>query len=318
MGSLQFFGINSPAVSELFTIMVAKYKDVLAQRPEPWARRVSGWTSTAELRQKFPIDLTAFAGFREWAGPRNVKDADLTSFFIDSKPWERTIDVPLDDIFARNFAPYVNKIPQLMRAATAHPNILLAALLKGGKTALGWDGQFFFDTDHPVDYRAINTTAQYANLYPATPFTRANFALARKYFRQLKAPDGVTPLGLQLTHVLAGTDMEETFDQLFRKQILANDGGTAADTNIYYGAAQPIIAPELDANNEAGVWYGLAMNTDAMPFETQMKNDGEPEVRILGDGTEFATETNKARFAGKLFGNSGYAIPHCIIRFEPS
>lgn len=313
---LNGFGISSPAAAELFTGMIAKYKDVLAARVEGWARTVSGWTSTGELRQKFPIDLTALAGFREWIGPRKSVDSEIASFFIDSKPWERTIDVPLDVLDSKNFAPYINKVPTLMRAADAHPNILLASLLKKGKTTLCWDGQNFFDTDHPVDYRVVNTANVYANLYTGAPFNRANFAAAKKYFRALKAPDGSTPLGLQLTHVLVPTALEETVDALFKKQILANDAGTAAETNIYYGGAVPIVAPELDANGEDTVWYGLAMNTDAKPFETQMKDNGAPDIRILGDGTEFATMENKMRFAGKLFGNSGYAIPHCIIRFE--
>jgi phage major head subunit gpT-like protein len=315
---LNAFGITSPAASELFTSMVAKYKDVLNQRVEPWARQIAGWTSTGELRQKFPIDLTALAGFREWIGPRKSIDGELASFFIDSKPWERTIDVPLDVLGAKNFAPYINKVPVLMRAADAHPNVLLAALLKGGKTATCWDGANFFSATHPVDYRGVNTAATYANLYTAKPFNRANFAFAKQAIRALKAPDGRTPLGLKLTHVLAGTDLEETFDNLFKKQILANDAGTASDTNIYYGGALPVIGPELDYNAEAGVWYACAMNTEAKPFEVQLKDDGAPDIKILGDGTEFAVEHNEMRFAGKLFGNAGYAIPHAIIRFEPS
>jgi phage major head subunit gpT-like protein len=316
---LQIFGVNSPNVSELFTLMIAKYKDALAQMPKAWAAGLCGMSSTAELRQKFPIDLTTLNGFREWGGPRDAKDSDLTAFYIDSKPWERTIDVDLDSVFARDFAPYVNKVPNLMRAAAIMPNRLMASLLKAGKTATCWDGQYFFDTDHPVDYRNTNTSATYRNLYTAMPFNRANFALAKQYLRAMKAPDGVTPLGLELTHVLGDTSLEETFDQLFKKFILANDAGTAADTNIYQGGAVPVIGPELDANGEAGVWYGVAMNTDARPVEQQWKGGaGNPEIRILGDGTEFATTNNKVRFAGKIFGNAGYAIPHCIIRFEPS
>jgi hypothetical protein len=147
----------------------------------------------------------------------------------------------------------------------------------------------------------------------------------------MKAPDGVTSLGLELTHVLAGTDMEETFDQLFKKTLIATDNAGAAatsgtttaasaatETNIYYGGAQPIIAPELDANAEPGVWYGLAMNTDSKPFEMQFENGAEPQIIILGDGTEHAAMKNEVLFRGKMFGNAGYAIPHCVIRFEPT
>lgn len=320
--TFQFFGVNSPTVAELFTLMVAKYKDALAQRPKPWARSICGFTSTAELRQKFPIDLTALDGFREWVGERDAKDADLTAFYIDSKPWERTIDVPLDDVKPANFAQYVNKVPNLIRAASAMPNKLVATMLAAGKTFVGWDAANFFSTTHPVDLRGLNTSAQWSNLHTAMPFNRANFQLARQYARALKAPDGVTPLGLEVKYVLGGTEQEDVFDALFLKAILANDAGTAADTNIFLKAATPIIGAELDKNNEPGVWYTILGpsdgGTDLNPFELQWANDGAPDIKIFGDGSEFAALKNKLRFGGKLFGNAGYAIPHCIQRFEPS
>lgn len=315
--ALQIFGINNPNVSEMFTVMIAKYKDALAQRPEPWAMQMSGFTSSGSLRIKYPIDLTVLDGFREWLGSRDVKDGDVEAFFIDSKPWERSVQVPLDDVLSGQFTGYVNKVPNLIRAAAVHPNRLIANLLLNGKTTtVSWDKLALFHASHPVNTRDASKST-FATLYTAKPFSRANFQFAKKAFRQLRAPDGKTSLGMKLTHVMGGTDMEEVFDNLFRKQLLATDAGTAQETNIYYGGAQPIIAPELDANNEPGVWYGLALNTDARPFEIQMRDGGSPDIKILGDGTEHAILTNKVGFFASMFGNAGPAIHHTIIRFEP-
>jgi len=316
MSTLQYFGITSPAASELFTLMNGKYRDALASRPTPWGRMVSGWSSTSEPRQKFPIDLTSLAGFREWVDQRDHKDGDIASFYLDSKPWERTIDVPMAVLKAKAFQPYVDKVPGLVRAANSMPNIVVANLLKQGKTLKGWDDEPFFGT-HLVDTRGgIPDTVD--NLFTNKPFNATTFAFAKKAFRAMKAPDGRTSLGLQLTHVLGGTEMEETFDQLFKRQIIANAAGTAAETNLYVGGAIPIIAPELDANDEDGVWYGLALNTEAKPFEQQWENDGNPNIKIMGDGSEFASQHNKMSFQGDLWGNGGYAIWHTIIRFEPT
>jgi phage major head subunit gpT-like protein len=321
---LNTIGLADPAIIEGFTLMIAKYRDALAQRVDPWSAIVSGFTSTAELRVKFPIDLTALAGFREWIGDRKHDEGDIESFFVDSKPYERTIDVPVDLANTAAFAPYVNKVPKLIRAAQAHRNILISKLLKGGKTAKAWDGTNFFGADHPVDPRGVNSSAEWSNLFTGRPFNKTNFAFAKSIFRQMKAPDGVTSLGLQLTHVLAGSDMEESFDNLFKKVQIASDSLTpgtspvASETNIYYGGAKPIIGAEVDANDEAGVWYALALNTESMPFETQMKDGGAPQIDILGERSEHAVKTNKMAFAGKLFGNSGYAIHASILRFEPT
>lgn len=313
--ALEIFGVVNPVVSEMFTAMVGKYKDALLEKVDPWALEISGFTSTSALRLKYPIDLTALDGFREWIGERDIKDGDITSFFIDSKPWERSIDIDLDVANAPgDAAAYVNKVPALMLQAKKHPNRLVKALLQSGTTFDAWDGDPFFSTTHPVNTR--KAVANYSNLHAGKAFSRANFAFAKAAFRALKGPDNVTSLGLSLTHVLGPTDLEEDFDQLFKKKILINDGGTASDDNIYYQGAKPIIASELD--NEAGVWYGLALgNPGARPFEIQMANNGNPDIKILGDGTEHATKTNKMLFAAKLFGNAGAAIPATIMRFEP-
>lgn len=313
---LQIFGVVDPKVSEMATAMNAKFKDALIAVPEVWSEQVSGFTSTGVLRQKFPIDLTSLDGFREWVGERDYKDSDIDSFFIDSKPWERSITVPLDVAKSGQFDAYVNKVPALVMAAKIHRNRLIASLLQNGESVDCWDGKKFFAADHPVNTRD-STKGTWINIRTAKPFSRANFKLAKKYFREFKAPDGTTSIGARLTHVIGDTSLEETFDELFKKKLLANDAGNASDDNIYYQGAVPIIAPELDT--EPGVWYGIAANLPgAMPMETQMRDGGTPEIMILGDGTEHAAKHNTVAFLGKLFGNAGYAIPHTIIRFEPT
>lgn len=314
---LEIFGINNPAVGEMFTVMMAKYKDALAAKVDPWALKVAGFNSTSSLRVKYPIDLTALDGFREWVGARDVKDGDIESFFIDSKPFERSVAVPLDVAMQPGEAVgYVNKVPALALAAQMHPNRLVAALLRNGTTIDAWDGTSFFSTSRPVNTRD-STKGTYANRFTAKPWSAANFKFAKTKMRALKAPDGKTSLGMRVTHILAPTDLEESIDEVFKKNIIANAAGTAAETNIYYGGAQPIIAPELD--EEPGVWYALSMAVPGvMPFEIQMSNGGQPDIKILGDGTEHATLNNEVLFTGKLFGNAGPAVPHTVMRFEPS
>lgn len=314
--ALEIFGVVNPVVSEMFTAMVAKSKDALLGKVNPWARLISGFTSTSSLRLKYPIDLTSLDGFREWIGERDIKDSDIAAYFIDSKPWERSIHISVDVANQPGDAQaYVNKVPALMQNAEKHPNKLVKDLLINGKTIECWDEKMFFATDHPVNTRDPSK-GTYSNLMTASPFSRANFKLAKARHRSFKAPDGQTSLGCYVTHVLGPTDLEEDFDQLFKKKILANDAGNAADDNIYYQGAEPIIASELD--EEPGVWYSLGLGMPGIrPFEIQMANNGSPDIKILGDGTEHATKTNYMLFAGKLFGNAGVSIPFTIVRHEP-
>jgi phage major head subunit gpT-like protein len=313
-----FFGIINPNVRELATQMSARYKDALKAEPDPWARTVSGFSSTDELRLKFPIDLTNLGpGFRKWIGPRDFKDQDVEAFFIDSEPFERSVTVPLKVATSPGFGAYVNQVGGLVSAARAHWNLLIANILQNGKVASAntWDKVPLFSANHPVNFRDASKGV-FANVYTNKPFNRANFGFAKKAFRSIKAPDGKIGAGLRLTHVLAPTDLEETIDSLFMKTTLINDGGTAADTNIYYAGAQKIIASELD--NEPGVWYGLGLNLPARPFETQASGGGDPDIQFFGDGTEWSKINGKVAWMADMFGASGPAHPHTIIRFEPS
>lgn len=333
---VSLIGNVSGNVQILFTAILAKYEEALAAKPEPWARTLSGWTSTAALRSLFPVDLTSLDGFREWVGERKIQNGELTSFYIDSKPWERSIEIDVNLARSGQAPPvYVNKVPHLVRAAAVHPNRLLANLLANGSTnkVQGFDGKFLDGTDRPLfgthNYNPNDAgKGTYVNLQTTKPFNATNFALARKLFRSMKAPDGKTSLGLQLTHILAPTDLEETLNGFFDVQYdvatVTNKAGSenvaaAMKTNQYFGALpkeRRIIAPELDG--EPGVWYGLALNTGLTPFEAQFKDDGNPEIVIMGEGSEYCAMQDKVAFLGKLFGNVGAALPFTIIRFEPS
>ncbi len=317
------FGLVDASVREMATALSAKYKDALAARIEPWALKFCGMTSTSALRQKFPIDLTIVNGFREWVGERKHEDAELTSFFIDSKPFERTIDVPLNVAKSGQFDQYINKIPLVVNAAHMMPNRLMATMLGKGDTAAFncFDGKPLFSATHPVDLRGKIATT-YSNLIANTPFTVANYAKVKRLIRSLTAPDGQTNLGLVVTDVLGAPFMEEVFDAVFKKSVIANAAGTAAETNIYYGGngAKSTIGPELAGNGDAdGTWYALAMNIPGIvPVEQQWADGGAPDIKLLGDGSEYCTENDKIGVFAKLFGNAGPAIPFTIFKMLPT
>jgi phage major head subunit gpT-like protein len=321
MGSVNAIGLVNPKVVELVTAFQARYRDALQAKVDPWWKTVSGFSPTDAMLLKFPIRLGSMPGFREWVGDRDGKNIDVTSFFIESKPWERTIDVPLDVALSGQYAAYLNEVDDLRVAAMIHPNRIIAGLLANGDAVDCWDGQGFFDTGHPVDFRGGNALT-YDNAKTSRPFNRANLAYAKSLFRGYKAPDGKTSLGLRLTHVLVPTALEDMATRLSTSEYLPNIDPTASaqagvtESNIHRGTFTPIIAPELDADSDT-TWYALALNLAARPFESQARGAwDDPDIKILGDGSEHATQTNSIRYAGKLFGNSGYAIPHTIIRMK--
>jgi phage major head subunit gpT-like protein len=86
---------------------------------------------------------------REWIGDRVVNQFEGFSYTIKNKDWEQTVAVKRNDIQDDNLGLYTTKFSAMGRATAAHPAKLSYGLLKAGFTTNCYDGQYFFDTDHP-------------------------------------------------------------------------------------------------------------------------------------------------------------------------
>lgn len=89
-------------------------------------------------------------GMREWLGDRVVQNVALHDYTIKNRDFELTIGVPRNAIKDDNYGVYAPLFQEMGRSTTAHPSQLCYPLLKAGFTSTCYDGQFFFDTDHPV------------------------------------------------------------------------------------------------------------------------------------------------------------------------
>lgn len=101
--------------------------------------------------------LGNWPGFREWVGPRVVKDMKAHQYSIDNKHWESTVGVNRDDIEDDEIGIYTPMFDEAGRMAMMHPDKLVFQLLKNGFSTECYDGQYFFDTDHPV-YAEVDGT----------------------------------------------------------------------------------------------------------------------------------------------------------------
>jgi phage major head subunit gpT-like protein len=88
-------------------------------------------------------------GMREWLGQRVVLNLETTAAQIVNRKWEHTIGVKRDDIEDDRLGLYTTILQQQGEIAARHPDDLVWNLLKTGFTTPGFDGQPFFDTDHP-------------------------------------------------------------------------------------------------------------------------------------------------------------------------
>jgi len=86
----------------------------------------------------------------EWVGARQVQNLKQHDYTIREKAWELTIAVERDDIETDNLGIYTPLFTEMGMSTGSHWDSLVFGLLKDGFATVCYDGQYYFDTDHPV------------------------------------------------------------------------------------------------------------------------------------------------------------------------
>lgn len=94
--------------------------------------------------------LGRFPRMREWVGDRVVHGIAAHGYTIRNKPWELTVGVSREDIEDDNIGIYAPMMQEMGASTAAHPDELVFGQLQAGFTTVCYDGQYYFDTDHPV------------------------------------------------------------------------------------------------------------------------------------------------------------------------
>lgn len=112
--------------------------------------------------------LGDFPNMREWIGDRVLKDMKEQAYAISNKLWESTVAVQRTKIEDDNLGLYKPLMQEAGRVASEHPDKLVFNLIKAGGATLCYDGQFFFDTDHPVyaNVDGTGTVSTVSNIQP--------------------------------------------------------------------------------------------------------------------------------------------------------
>ena len=89
-------------------------------------------------------------GMTEWLGPRVVHALKEWDFRIKNRDWELTIGVDRNRIEDDSLGIYSNRFRQMGKSAGSKYDLDVWTLLKAGFSTNCYDGQYMFDTDHPV------------------------------------------------------------------------------------------------------------------------------------------------------------------------
>lgn len=169
-----------------------QYQNLATVVPSTTASNTYGW-------------LGDFPDFREWIGDRVLKDMAAHGYAISNKDFEATVGVKRTDIEDDNVGIYAPMMAHMGQRAAQFPDKLVFDLLKAGNSTLCYDGQFFFDTDHPVypNVDGTGTAATVSNMdVPATNPGPAWYLLdARSVLKPIIFQNRKSPVFTQMTKV---------------------------------------------------------------------------------------------------------------------
>ncbi|NKF51368.1 head protein [Shewanella sp. WXL01] len=142
--------------------------------------------------------LGKFPSLKKWVGDRTIKSMQAHGYTIVNEDYEATVGVDRNDIEDDNLGVYAPIFTEMGRAAAIHADESCFPLLAAGFTTLCYDGQNFFDTDHPVNDQADGQGADtsVANMVdesgtysgPAWFLLDTSKAIKPIIFQQRKAP----------------------------------------------------------------------------------------------------------------------------------
>lgn len=147
--------VTNGIIQALFTSWKADFKGGLESAAPQWTKiamevKSSSKSNTYGWLGKFPK-------LREWIGDRVINSMQEHGYTITNKTFESTVGVDREDIEDDNVGIYSPIFQEMGRAVQIQPDELIYGLLSSGTTTLCFDGQNFFDTDHPVYPNADGT-----------------------------------------------------------------------------------------------------------------------------------------------------------------
>lgn len=94
--------------------------------------------------------LGKFPQMKKWEGKRQIEKMNKQAMALTNELYEATVSVARTEIEDDQYGMYAPMVKEMGASAAYLPDTLVWSLLPKGKETICYDGQNFFDTEHPV------------------------------------------------------------------------------------------------------------------------------------------------------------------------
>ena len=142
--------ITNQTLQNLRTLLRGEFKNRMAELGAESIYKKIATIITSNTNSNTYGWLGQFPQLREWLGDRVIKDISESAYQIVNKKYEATLGVDRAHIEDDNIGQYSVLAKEMADEVERFFNQSIADLLANGFTNLCYDGQKFFDDEHPV------------------------------------------------------------------------------------------------------------------------------------------------------------------------
>lgn len=201
--------------------------------------------------------LSGFPRMQKWVGEKAVKALAASKYSIVNDDFEATVEVDRNDIEDDQLGIYRPQAEMAGFSARQLPDEIVFALVNNGFAALCYDGQYFFDVDHPVAGASVSNKGTKQLSAASQAAAAASYGAARIAMGKLKDEEG-RPLNITPNVLLVPVALQDVAYALINSDRL--DDGKA---NPYKGTAKVVVAPWLTSDT---AWFLLDTSKPVKPF----------------------------------------------------
>jgi phage major head subunit gpT-like protein len=252
---------------------------------------------------------------REWKGGRQVRPLRSQGLTIVNKTWEATVRVDADEQRRDKSGQLLVRISELARRVATHPNKLLTALVLAGESSPGYDGQYFFDTDHSEGDsgpQSNDLTADAAT--PSAPTDREMYEAIVDAIGQVLSfrDDQGEPMNDTAREFLVMVPMS-----FLGATLVALSGQTVQSTSNPLASGAPftvrwIANPRLTWTDKFALF-----RTDGTTRPFIFQEELPVQVQVLAEGSELEINENQHQYGVKAVHAAGYGFwqDACLVTF---
>lgn len=308
--------LSSPAIVGKF------YEELQNEWEQSWASKL-GWYNTSNMESETYKWLSDVPKFREWIGGRAATKLKTNSYSITNKTWEQTLEFSVEDLRRDKTGQVDVRIGELARAGAAYWEDLITSLINAGSAAGGecYDGQYFFDTDHPVSESTVSSTTA-KNTLTASEIGVLNISSATAPTPDEAAKCIMNIIGYFHTYTGDQGHLLNANARQFTLMVSTPDlwgpiMTALSEATLTSGASNPLLGLKsrgysidciLNPNLATATSLIYAFRTDAKLKPFILQEELGTEVKVIGAGSELEFNSNVHQFGTKRIGNAGYGL----------